>query len=445
MALPLAVPPGGVVIKVPGTYALTGSVAFNGIGAPPECLDPISGAAVTGILIEANGVSLDLSGFSIGLSAAAALQVREFTCVRVAGNDAVVTNGVIGRASAFGVVATDVRNLTVNGLSVRDFECGGISIDGCTDLAVADCMVGPNFQGRRPDGDLSLAARYLPTLDGLPAGTQLATALNTAATSGPFRSDLGACVGVSVTGCLGLVGLADISVTSLVQRPVQVLFLAFPGEPFPQGALGDPMPAAGASPERTAAQEAAVQAGRLPPPEAVPACPMAAAHPCATYATNLGVSSSCTTSRPARPAKPNLRLGLDVQARQVLGVIGVRLDTLSDYSLTNIKVSTLQATLGQPSQGGICPTALTSGARARASTTELLLLDCRGGFAAGIPEPLLVQSERPAGAPCTLPRGFSAAWMASGSSQLLARPVGNPQNAQLVPTFLPPAFPCPPP
>jgi hypothetical protein len=435
-----------VVIKAPGAYALTGSVAFNGIGAPPECLDPISGAAVTGILIEANGVSLDLSGFSVGLSAAAALQVREFTCVRVAGDDAVVTNGVIGRASAFGVVASDVRNLTVDSLSVRDFEYGGISIEGCTDLAVADCLVGPNFQGRRPDGDLSLAARYLPTLDGLPAGAQLAVALGAAATSGPFRSDLGACVGVSVAGCLGLVGLADISVTSLVQRPVQVPFLAFPGEPFPQGALGDPIPAAGASPERMAAQEAAVQAGRLPPPEEVPACPVAAAHPCATYATNFGVCSSCTISRPARPAKPTLRLGLDAQARQVLGAVGVRLDTLVDYSLTNIQVSTLQATLGQPSKAssGICPTALTSGTRARAPTTELLLLGCRNGFAAGIPEPLLVQSERPAGAPCTLPCGFSAAWMASGSSQLSARPVGNPQNAQLVPTFLPP-FPCPPP
>jgi hypothetical protein len=434
-----------VVIKVPGAYVLTGSVTFDGIGAPPECLDPISGVAVTGILIEANGVSLDLSGFYVGLSAAASLQVREFTCVRVAGDDAVVTNGVIGRSSAFGVVASDVRNLTIKGLSVRNFECGGISIEGCTDLAVADCLVGPNFQGRRPDGDLSLAARYLPTLDGLPAGAQLAAALGAAATSGPFRSDLGACVGVSVAGCLGLVGLANISVTNLVQRPVQVPFLAFPGDPLPQGALGDPIPAADASPERKAAQEAAVQAGRLPPPEEVPTCPVAAAHPCATYATNLGVCSSCTTSRPTRPAKPTLRLGLDAQARQVLGAVGVRLDTLVDYSLTNIQVSTLQAMLGQPSASGICPTALTSGTRARAPTTELLLLGCRGGFAAGIPEPLLVQSERPVGAPCTLPCGFSAAWTASGSSQLSGRPVGNPQNVQLVPTVLPPAFPCPPP
>ena len=445
MAAPIVVPPGGAVIKLPGSYVLSSSVSFTGVGAPPECLDPLSGVAVCGILIEADGVSLDLAGFTVGLSVSAALRLREFSCIRITGGGALVSGGSVGRASAFGVLATGRGHPVLKALTVRHFEVGGISVAGATTGAtVSSCSIGPNFQGRRPGADLSLAARYLPTLSGLPAGVQLAAALAAAATKGPFRSDLGACVGLAVGDCLGSVAVETVSVEGVVQRPAQAPFLAFPGSPLPQGALGDPIPAGGAGSERAAAQEAAAQAGLLPPPDQVPVCQEALPHPCASYATNLGTCSSCTVSRKPVVAQPVLVLGLDAFGSQVIGALGVQLENLTDYAISDVGVLGLAASL-EKGRASPCPAAPVSGARARASTGELLLQGCRGGTADNVPEPLLVHSERPAGAPCTLPCGFSAAWMASGSSQLSARPVGNPQNVQLVPTFLPTAFLCPPP
>jgi len=234
----------------------------------------------------------------------------------------------------------------------------------------------------------------------------------------------------------------------LSQRPVQVPFLASPGAPLPQGALQDPIPATGAGAERVAAQQAAAAAGLLPEPEMVPRCPAAPLllpSPCSTTATNFGTCSSCTPVREPALGLPELRLGLDGSGRPVFGVVGIRLEQLRDYRLSGISVAGLQATLGPPAKFS-CPAAPLAGSRARASTAELLLVDCCGGSVDGdTPEPLLVRSERPAGAACKLPPGFSTAWSASGSSQTSsARPVGNYQNVQLVPAFLPPTRLCPP-
>lgn len=452
MAVSLEVPPCGIVIERPGSYALAGPVSFSGAGAPPECVDPVTGAAVTGILIQADGVTLDLSGFTVGLSTAAAIRVREFSCLRVTGNNARVINGTLGRATAFGVVAVVGCNkkkglLTLKGLAVRDFEEGGIQVEGVGGVSVLDCAVGPNFQGRRPDVDLSLAARYLPALDGLPLGELLSEELAAASKTGPFRSDLGGCVGVSVSGCcLGLT-IAGLYVTNLSQRPVRVPFLGDDGT-LPRGALGDPIPAAGVGAARRAAQEAATQAGRLPPPDKVPACPPPTQHPCLTYATNLGICSSCTPSRPPLVSKSSFYLGFDGRGASVFGAVGVRLENLAgNYVLSDITVSGLQARLGS---GATCPCAaaaahVVGASRCHVATAELLLVGCVGGEVSGgrVPAPLLVHSERPAGAPCKLPPGFSAAWVASGSSQTRARPVGNAHNVQIKAAVLPPTAFCP--
>lgn len=452
----LTVPPQGIVISSPGNYVLSGSTLFTGVigEVPSGCVDPLTGAAVTGVLITANDVNLNLAGNTLKLAPSAAAQVREFSCLRVTGARVSITNGTLGRSTAFGLLAEGASNLTLENISIRDFEQGGIMVEGDGGgggVIVSNCNIGPNFQGRRPGTNLSLAARYLPTLivgGASSAAAQLEDELATAATSGPFfRSDLGECVGLTVRACVGLVNINDVTITNLSQRPVQVPFLALPEKPLPQGALHDPIPAVGAGPERRAAQEAAAATGLLPLPDAVPPCPAYIRNACSATATNLGMCSSCTSSRPAvinKTPRAELRIGLDGMGRNVVGVVGVQLELLSNYTLSNISVTGLLASLGVAGSAGdfACPTAIATGARARATTIELLLVKCSGGVVVSVPDPLLVQSDRPQGAPCNLPCGFSAAWSASGNSQTFARPVGNQQNIQPVPAFLPSVFLC---
>lgn len=448
----LNVPPQGIVISSPGTYVLTASTFFTAsfVDAPSKCLDPLAGTVITGILITADNVTIDLAGKTLGMASSATMLSREFCCLRVLGASHVkISNGTIGRATSFGVIVEKgASDVTLENLKIRDFEQGGVAITDCLGggARIADCVLGPNFQGRRPSSTLSLAARYLPTLTGLPAGESLKSELLAASASGPLRSDLGVCVGVLVRSCGGLVDLEGIIVSGIYQRPVQVLFLA--QKSLPKGPLDDPI-SAGDSEAQQIAQQAAFLAGLLAAPDQVPPCPHATlpAFPCSTFATNLGVCSSCSTSSSLRlPASPQtqLWLGLDGFGQNIVGAVGVKLESLTNYRVSNIMVDNLQSTLGNPSNFKCSTAVSTVGSRARAVTLPFLLVNCSGGSALNVPEPLLVQSERLPGAPCTLPCGFSAAWMASGSSQQSARPVGNVQNVQLVPAFLPPLIPCAP-
>lgn len=442
MATPLTVPPEGLVLKTSGSYLLTGPVSFSGLGAiPAECQDPKSRVAVTGILIQASDVTLDLGGYQLGQSSSAALRSREFSCVRVTGDRVQLLNGTIGRSSAYALLASGASRLRLERLAVRDFEMGGILVAGGDSPKIESCTIGPNFQGRRPSGDLSLAARYLPTLEGLPEETRLEAKLAASGSSGPFRSDLGSTIGLELSGCSGQPIVQHVRVVRLVQRPEPTTFLTMPNGDVPQGALGDPIPATGASPERQLAHEAAAASGRLPPPERQPVLPPSTPPPCSTFATNLGVCSSAPQR--LQPKHPSLLLGLDVQAKDIIGSLGIRLKDLSNYVLLDLEVVGLQAALapGVRVDPGLFTRPVSMGRR-RPATADLLLINCRGGISTNVPEPILVESERPLGSPCNLPPGFSAAWTASGSSSTVSRPVGNPTNVQVAPVVLPPVFLC---
>lgn len=441
----LTVPPQGIVISTPGTYILTAPAFFTASfsDAPSECLDSLSGAVITGILITANNVTIDLAGRSLGMTVGAATLSREFCCVRISGASNVkISNGTIGRATSFGVIAEkNASGVTLENLKLTDFERGGVMLTDCQGGArVTNCVVGPNFQGRRPSATLSLAARYLPVLTGLSADDFLRAELLAALTSGPVRSDLGLCVGVYVRRCAGLIDLENIVVSRISQRPVQVLFLA--QRSLPRGPLNDPI-SAGDSETQQTAQHAAFIAGSLAAPDQVPTCPppTVSSPCCSTTATNLGVCSSCSSSVARSSPSTELIVGLDGFGEDIVGVVGVKLESLVNYKVSNITVNGLQSSLGKSSNYKCSTMTRTTGTRARTITAQLLILNSFGGNASNIPEPLLVQSERLPGAPCTLPFGFSAAWFSSSNSQQYARPVGNVQNVQVVPAFLPSLIP----
>lgn len=454
MAVPLAVTPAGLEITVPGAYALTGSVVFDGVGAPAGLLDPITGAPRWGLLISADDVDLDLSGFSLALSTPlAAWRLREFGCVGVSGRNVRVRNGTLGRSSLCCVEWLASATGVLEDVTLRDFELGAALLAG----TARRVTVGAAYAGPRLSAEHSLAARYLPTLEAAGAGGPLALELQAAVASGPRWSDAGTGFGVAVlVGGLaaGLdaqpatrapAAVEDVTVAPLRLRAALPPFLALSADQLPSGALGDPIPAAGASELRARAQATAATLGLLPPPDPLPPCPPSLGRACSTTATNFGVCTSCTRERVVAPPRAKLFYGLDALGRKQLGLHGVWLRAGAPYSLENLVVGGLRAegVVGSP---GACVAERVFATQTRVLSSELTLVGCLDGTAEEpVPEPTLLNTPRPAGAPCVLPQGFSAAWVPYARGPTLVeveRPVGNPQNVQLTPTVLPPNLPC---
>lgn len=62
----------------------------------------------------------------------------------VAPSNVVIKNGRIGRASHSGIHGNGVVGLTVRDVTIADFEVSGIHCNGCKDVTIAKCEVGPS-------------------------------------------------------------------------------------------------------------------------------------------------------------------------------------------------------------------------------------------------------------------------------------------------------------
>merc|ERR1712054_403287 len=105
-----------------------------------------------GIAIETNGVFLDLNGMTISQSPAYHRAQRFFSIIELGSkpfqaktgppqfstsseslltvNGVVVTGGSLGRSSHMGVHGNAAQNVWLHNLHIRDFETGGIQING---------------------------------------------------------------------------------------------------------------------------------------------------------------------------------------------------------------------------------------------------------------------------------------------------------------------------
>eukprot|EP00755_Sulcionema_specki_P025104 Sspe_Gene.15544::Locus_5410_Transcript_1_1_Confidence_1.000_Length_3642::g.15544::m.15544 len=58
-------------------------------------------------------------------------------------SDVVIKNGVLGRSSHAGIHGNSARNVVVRNVKIRDFEVAGVQCNGCQEVSVFDCVVGP--------------------------------------------------------------------------------------------------------------------------------------------------------------------------------------------------------------------------------------------------------------------------------------------------------------
>jgi hypothetical protein len=444
----------GHVIKSAGSYILSGNTLFSRTSSSPaeECLDD-NGVQVAGLLILADDVQLDFRGHTLALNDHL---LREFSCVVIRGNRVSLSGGNIGRASACCIECTG-SDLNLQEMSLSDFEVGGALIltkKGLTQ--VQHCVIGPSFKGRRLSGEDSLVARYLPLVP------SLAQDLLHAVSQGPLRSDTGTVFGLAIlaggslknslkpsekTAAKALV--EGVTLREITCRSALLPFLSYSMEDLPSGQLKDAIPLGGASELRKHAQSAVE--GLLGPAEKLPEIKIITrSGGCSTSANNFG---TCSTPQFFRENPPSAKVfsGLDFSGQRPQGVHGLWLHSLCEYTVSNLTVTGLSAAASLQEKN-ILPIGVELfriSSSSKLGFSAFTLVSCAGGLVNDdVPEALMIDTVMPQGylrkaAVCSLP--ISGAWLPStgASSFQAAQPVGNAQNRQVRPVFLPSLATCP--
>lgn len=171
MSTPLPVPTHGLVLETSGQYALVADVEFAPDALTPQELLHPDGTFATGLLVRGlRDSSLDLAGFALRLASDQAWLQRRFTCVLCENchNITISGPGLVGRATESCVAFRNCTGvLTVERLSVTDFEVAGVAVEEGGDVRVSEVTVSGSFAGPRPSAEHSLLIAYLPLLHSL--------------------------------------------------------------------------------------------------------------------------------------------------------------------------------------------------------------------------------------------------------------------------------------
>lgn len=133
-----------------------------------------------GIVIECEGVCLDLCGHTIAMSQLFALEQRFFSIIELASapfipkqgpgdfgssiksaSYTIIKNGTIGRSSHHGIHGNGAHHIIIKDLIIKDFEVAGIALNGGNHLAFECLDIGPNWKDVPVLGNYS-AARFIP-------------------------------------------------------------------------------------------------------------------------------------------------------------------------------------------------------------------------------------------------------------------------------------------
>jgi len=177
---------GTYIIDTPGRYYLTENITFNpfprsagGNSLPkPEQLSSYNPPGkydarafnlgfFAAIVIQGNGIDVDLNGFTLEQGEEHSLFQRFFALIELSNvpfhydngphnftTDALlksatfsrVHNGYLGRSTHHSLHGMAPKNIVLERLSMYDFEVAGISLNGAQDITIENCVIGP---GRR--------------------------------------------------------------------------------------------------------------------------------------------------------------------------------------------------------------------------------------------------------------------------------------------------------
>ena len=135
-----------------------------------------------GIVMDGNDIHLDLKGFSIKMSVEANLNLRFFSLIELnnspfplndglpldktkikwsAGKNITIKNGTLGLSSHSGIHGNNNSNVLIENLIIKDFEVGGIMLNGGSRIKILSTKIGPNFQQMKLNGKFSAAVQIL--------------------------------------------------------------------------------------------------------------------------------------------------------------------------------------------------------------------------------------------------------------------------------------------
>lgn len=135
-----------------------------------------------GIIIVAENVTVDLHGHEIKMSNSFALSQRFFSIFELsnspfpfndglplrmtkeqwkAGMKITIKNGRLGRSSHSSIHGNDNRQINLIKLFMYDFEVGGIMLNGCKQLFLCKCDIGPNFKNLLVNAKFSAATQLV--------------------------------------------------------------------------------------------------------------------------------------------------------------------------------------------------------------------------------------------------------------------------------------------
>lgn len=172
-------------IQQSGVYVFQEDVVFD-----PDPMDPDTDAPAfilgwfSALSIETNHVVVDLNGFSFSQSERHRLHQRFFSLIElndrpfrpkqgpanfgdniVAPSDIIIRNGHMGLSAHHSIHGNDNRRVVISNVCMDNFEVAGVAINGCNDLLIEQCRIGPNLQNVKVNARVSQSHFLLPVLD----------------------------------------------------------------------------------------------------------------------------------------------------------------------------------------------------------------------------------------------------------------------------------------
>eukprot|EP00486_Rosalina_sp_Unknown_P015966 CAMPEP_0201593420 /NCGR_PEP_ID=MMETSP0190_2-20130828/191025_1 /ASSEMBLY_ACC=CAM_ASM_000263 /TAXON_ID=37353 /ORGANISM="Rosalina sp." /LENGTH=1007 /DNA_ID=CAMNT_0048052595 /DNA_START=113 /DNA_END=3138 /DNA_ORIENTATION=- len=136
-----------------------------------------------GITVEVDYVTIDLNGHTISQDPIFYFQQRHFILISIAtapfmpgqgtanwgaeifnGNHVTIKNGELGLTAHHGIHGLNVEDLTITNIRAYDYDVAGIQCNGCNNVLISDCTVGPQNKKIPVLGRYTHARSFLPRL-----------------------------------------------------------------------------------------------------------------------------------------------------------------------------------------------------------------------------------------------------------------------------------------
>lgn len=167
---------GSYIIKQPGTYVLQEAIVFE--PDTPGHL-PLRNSTVykkadgywlgffAAIVVTSSDVVIDLNGYSISMSFKFSVVQRFFSIIQLGSKPFLssqgppqfamssvdpkyasrveIKNGTLGRSSHMGIHGNNIFGLHIHDTKIKDFETGGIQLNGAESVTIERCTIGPSL------------------------------------------------------------------------------------------------------------------------------------------------------------------------------------------------------------------------------------------------------------------------------------------------------------